>query len=81
MTVPYVKHNDMREFYTIREVFRLFCMNKSELKEKCRDYDIYPRHNEIGDWGLVKYDVHKLPNILYHNERGKKNPVEDDLWA
>ena len=82
MPVPYIKYDNLKEFYTIKELCNLFRMSKKELQEKCAEYDILPRRNEIGDWGLVKYDVRKLHNLLYHEKNGKKNQAEDDdPWA
>ena len=82
MSVPYIRYEDLKEFYTIKEVCCLFCMEKKELKEKCAEYDISPRRNEIGEWGIVKYDVRKLHNLLYHEDDRRRNPaVEDDPWA
>ena len=63
--VPYVKYEDMDEFYTIQNVCRLFQMNKSQLKEKCDYYDVSPTRNEIGQFGFHKYDVN-APVVLSH---------------
>lgn len=82
MSVPYIKYEDLKEFYTIKEVCSLFRMEKKELKEKCTQYDISPRRNEIGEWGLVKYDVRKLHNLLYHEKDGRRDLSEaDNPWA
>ena len=78
-TVPYIKYNELDEFYTIKEVCKLFQMEKSTLKQKCKEYGIEPRRNEIGDYGFVKYDVRKLHNLLYYE--GKDHTKEDDPWA
>lgn len=82
MSVSYINYNDLKEFYTIKEVCSLFRMSKENLRAKCAKYDIQPRRNEIGEWGLVKYDVRKLHNFLYHEgNSGKRQDVEDDPWA
>lgn len=78
-SVPYIKYNELEEFYTIKEVCKLFQMEKTALKQKCTQYSIDPRRNEIGDYGLVKYDVRKLHNLLYHE--GKETVQVDDPWA
>ena len=39
-TVPYIKYSELEEFYTIKEVCKLFQMDKSALKQKCKEYDI-----------------------------------------
>ena len=77
--VPYIKYSELDEFYTIKEVCKLFQMEKSTLKQKCKEYGIEPRRNEIGDYGFVKYDVRKLHNLLYYE--GKDHTKEDDPWA
>ena len=81
MAVPYVDYNELREFYTIKDVCKLFEMSKDELRNKCMEYDIQLSSNEIGEWGLVKYDVRKLHNLLYHEGRSKKRVEDDDPWA
>ena len=78
-TVPYIRYSELDEFYTIKEVCKLFQMEKSTLKQKCKEYGIEPRRNEIGDYGFVKYDVRKLHNLLYYE--GKDHTKEDDPWA
>ena len=78
-TVPYIKYSELDEFYTIKEVCKLFQMEKSNLKQKWKEYGIEPRRNEIGDYGFVKYDVRKLHNLLYYE--GKEHAKEDDPWA
>ena len=78
-TVSFIDYTELNEFYTIKEVCKLFQMDKSALKQKCKEYDIEPRRNEIGDYGFVKYDVRKLHNLLYHE--GKEHNKEDDPWA
>ena len=51
-------------------------MDKAALKRKCEQYNISPRRNEIGEYGLVKYDVRKLHSAIYHEDE-----VDDDSWA
>ena len=60
-------------------------ITKQELKNACEQYGIKPRRNEIGDYGIVRFDVRKLHNALYHESRGGKKDGdrqrEDDPWA
>lgn len=77
--IPYVQYNDLKEFYTIPELCKLFNMDKPQLKKKCAQYGIEPRRNEIGDYGFVKYDVRKLHNTIYHEDSNQNSP-EDDPW-
>ena len=82
MSVPYIHYAELKEFYTLKEVCDLFRMEKRELKKKCEAYDIHPRRNEIGEWGLVTYDVRKLHNLLYHEgDEDQAWNWEDDPWA
>lgn len=76
--IAYIDYKKLREFYTIAEVCELLDMAKPDLKKKCAQYNIEPRRNEIGEFGLVKYDVRKLHNAIYHED---ENAWEDDPWA
>lgn len=75
-SVEYVNYSELKEFYTIPEVCDLLGLPKSELKALCQDLNIRPHKNEIGEHGLVKYDVRKLHNYLYHAA-----DKDDDPWA
>ena len=77
-SVPYIDYKKLKDFYTIEEVCDLFQMEKNQLRGKSEFYHIFPRQNEIGDWGFVTYDVRKLHNLLYH-EDGKGR--EQNPWA
>ena len=81
--IPYIDYKAVPEFCTINEVCRLFEVSKRELQELCETYDVQPRRNEIGDYGFVKYDVRKLHNNLYYENRGRTGHTvkEDDPWA
>ena len=68
--VPYIDYKEMKPFYTVDEVAELFKMSKQALREKCEEYEVAPRRNEIGEWGFVTYDVRKLHNQLYHEGHG-----------
>ena len=78
--VPYIQYKDLNEFYTISALCNLFNMDKPLLKKKCEQYGIDPRQNEIGEYGFVKYDVRKLHNAMYHEDRSQ-NERNDDPWA
>lgn len=85
MKIAYINYNELDEFYTIRQLTALFGISKQELKEKCEEYGIEPRRNEIGDFGFVRFDVRRLHNYLYYESRGGKKDSgyrkEDDPWA
>lgn len=78
MNVPYVDYKKLKEFYTVDELADLLGLDKTTLKEKCEKYGIRPRRNEIGDWGLTRYDVRKLHNALYYEDRPSGRKAEDD---
>ena len=63
--IPYICYNDLEEFYTLKSVCTLLKMDKEILKQSCKRYDINPQRNEIGDWGLSRYDLRRLHNFLY----------------
>lgn len=81
--IPYINYKELDEFYTISQLCSLLTLSKPELKEKCEQYGVKPRRNEIGDYGLVKYDVRKLHKRLYYEGRDNEKKVqkEDDPWA
>ena len=81
--VPYVNYTELDEFITIPAMCSLVQMDKAELKQKCEQYKIKPRRNEIGQYGFVKYDFCKLHNLLYYenrNDNDRTQSWEDDPW-
>ena len=82
MSVPYINYKDLDEFYTLKGGCQLLELDKQTLQEKCRQYDISPQRNEVGDWGLSRYDLRKLHNTLYYEDKknvgGRRG---DDPWA
>lgn len=81
MLVPYIDYNSLEEFHTLKSVCSLFKIDKDKLKEKCGQYGISPQKNEVGDWGLTRFDVRKLHNSLYKEGRSGSNGKDDDPWA
>ena len=79
--IPYICYNDLEEFYTLKSVCTLLKMDKETLKQSCKKYDIDPQRNEIGDWGLSRYDLRRLHNFLYKEGRPGSNGKGDDPWA
>ena len=78
--VPYIQYKDLNGFDTISALCNLFNMDKPLLKKNCEQYGIDPRQNEIGEYGFVKYDVRKLHNAIYHEDRSRSER-NDDPWA
>ena len=74
--VEYIDYSTMKESYTVNEACELLGLTKKELKELCEMLKIKPRRDEIGDWILVKYEVRKIHNYLYHAAE-----KDDDPWA
>ena len=83
LDVPYINYKELDEFYTINETCELLQLDKTTLRKKGEQYGIQPRRNEIGDYGFVKYDVRKLHNNLYYENRERTGHTvkEDDPWA
>ena len=56
--------------------------DKLTLKEKCEAYAIRPQRNEVGEWGLTRYDLRKLHHTLYHEDRKNSgNQKDEGPWA
>lgn len=79
--IPYICYNDLEEFYTLKSVCNLLKTDKETLKQSCKRYDINPQRNEIGDWGLSRYDLRRLHNFLYKEGKASTNGKTDDPWA
>lgn len=77
--MKYIDYSSMKEFYTIEETCELLEISKGMLKEKCNHYGISPIRNEIGEAGFSKFDVRRLHNKLYYEDRN--NRQEWDPWA
>ena len=77
--VPYINYKELDEFYTIQQLVNLLGVPKQKMKQKCEELSIKPHRNEIGEYGLVRYDVRRLHNDLYRESRG--DGTDDDPWA
>ena len=77
--MKFIDYNSLKEFYTIQEVCELFELSKEILKQKCLQYGIAPSRNEIGEGVFSKYDVRRLHNKLYYEDRSHQQ--EWDPWA
>ncbi len=65
LQMKYVLYRDMKEFYTIPKLCRLFELDKSELRQHADKYAISPVENQFGNWGFLKAGVQKLHNAIY----------------
>ena len=61
--MKYISYNEMKDFYTIDEVCRLFEMDKATLRHYAEKYDIRPQEDQYGNWGFRKVLVRKLHNL------------------
>ena len=77
--MKFIDYKTLRDFYTISELCELFEMPKEDLRTQCEIHSINPVRNEIGDAGLTKYDVRRLHNTLYYENRERQK--EWDPWA
>lgn len=63
--MKYIDYSNMKEFYTIEEVCRLFELDKQELRRYSIQYEIEPQEDQYGNWGFRKILVRKLHNHIY----------------
>ena len=75
MQVKYINYSGMKPFYTLNEICELFGIAKGDLRRKCEQYNFNPIRNEIGEPGFSCYDVRRLHNILYYEDRNRA-----DAW-
>ncbi len=86
--MKYIDYSNMKEFYTLDEVRRLFEMSKSELRRYAEKYGIHPQEDQYGNWGFRKQLVRKLHNHIYKEQKSNggsifepSNIKDDDPWA
>ena len=85
--VPYLDYPNMKEFYTIAEVCRLFKMEKKDLKHYSERFEIFPVKDQFGNYGFPKKELRKLHNKIYKEQREQAsdetwyNSNEEDPWA
>lgn len=86
-TIPYIKYDDLENFYSIKEICNLFQVEKDYLKAKCKKFNIMPhREAEGSEKGLSKWEICRLHNLLYYENREKpakpqaEKPRNIDPW-
>lgn len=54
--MKYIDYKNMKDFYTIAEVCRLFEMEMMELQRYSEKYKIYPQEDQYGNRGVPQAD-------------------------
>ena len=49
--MKYIDYKNMKDFYTVDEVCRLFEMEMIELQRYSEKYKIHPQEDQYGNWG------------------------------
>ena len=78
--INYINYNDLDDFYTISQICTLFNMDRNVLKERCNQFNVMPRRNDIGEIGLVRYDVRRLHYAIYYDGREKPFSSIDEAF-
>jgi hypothetical protein len=78
--INYINYNDLDDFYTISQICTLFNMDRNVLMERCNQFNVMPRRNDIGEIGLVRYDVRRLHNAIYYDGREKPFSSIDEAF-
>ena len=78
--IPYINYNELNDFYTLSQLCTLFNMDRDVLQERCRQFDVMPRRNDIGEIGLVRYDVRRLHYAIYYDGREKPCSSIDEAF-
>lgn len=79
MSVKFIDYNTMEDTYTVVAACELLGRQKEQMKQKCEQYDVKPTRNEIGEGVFSKYDIRRLHNLLYYEDRERKDAW--DPWA
>lgn len=78
--MKYIDYKNMKDFYTVDEVCRLFEMDMADLQKYSEKYQVAPQEDQYGNWGFRKVLVRKLHNYIYKEQRGQpassKSPWE-----
>ena len=78
--MKYIDYKNMKDFYTVDEVCRLFEMDMVDLQKYSEKYQVAPQEDQYGNWGFRKVLVRKLHNYIYKEQRGQpgssKSPWE-----
>ena len=84
--MKYIDYSNMKEFYTIEDVCRLFELDKQELRRYSIQYGIEPQEDQYGNWGFRKILVRKLHNHIYKEQKatgqsaGYRDRKRSDPW-
>lgn len=79
MAIKFIDYNSLKDTYTVPEACELLGLQKGQLRLKCEMYDVKPTRNEIGEGVFSKYDIRRLHNQLYYEDRERKDAW--DPWA
>lgn len=86
--MKYIDYRDMKEFYTIDEICRLFEMDKQTLRQYADKYGVVPQEDQYGNWGYRKVLVRKLHNFICKEQKTDNRPDgsrlpsrRDNPWA
>ncbi len=86
--MKFINYNDMKDFYTVDELCRLFEMDKSKLRRYSEKYQIAHQEDQYGNCGFRKQLVRKLHNYIYKEQKnaGSDQSVSSygrrtDPWA
>ncbi len=86
--MKFINYNEMKDFYTVDELCRLFEMDKPGLRRYSEKYQISPQEDQYGNWGFRKVLVRKLHNFIYKEQKNAGNNQfvssygrKNDPWA
>ena len=77
--MKFIDYKSLKAFYSVQETCELLELPKQELRAKCEQHGILPTRNEIGEAGFTTYEIRRLHNKLYYEERNHQK--EWDPWA
>lgn len=82
--MKYIDYKEMDEFYSIKELCKLFEMDKQTIQAYCSKLDLKPE-KENGVYGFSKHRARKLHNHIYREEKYGQQTQEfscrkEDPW-
>lgn len=78
--MKYIDYKNMKDFYTIEEICRLFEISEEGLQRYSEKYQVPPQEDQYGNWGFRKHMVRKLHNFIYKEQRNQASEQKESSW-
>lgn len=82
--MKYIDYHHLNEFYPIKDLCKLFEMEKRDIKGYCNEFHLEPERIN-GLFGFKKHNVRKLHNFIYQKDKDSHQTLgsscrKEDPW-